>query len=379
MKYLGTFSTLLGNTSHQVTYDLYFMSIVDLRKRLLGTLGKSLTQLQIFNNDISRDLFHLHNREKDLSDSYSIRNNYKLIEKFKDGRLYDKDKALALVSGINSSFIQIECSSIEDNSAPIYLLDGFNRLFTYDELPEIEVLVKVYKQLSDVEWVNLLVEANAWKIATYDIENLFNRGLLLSIYQKRNGQIFDFKPCSAITSFQCYLNAYFEKDYRYNKSMTVISTLWDNPYFFDDLLLVNQIVTHEFNDLTLSHGFYNTLLELSSFVGKTRRYEYENGLIRGVFNFSVFEEFCNRNAGHLKKLNSMVVPGRISNYISTHLSEELKRTFLTGFGHEYTAKKDDIKSSSTSVPFTSVLLNNDKKANQEKHYVTFQEFLKNYN
>lgn len=69
--------------------------------------------------------------------------------------------------------IEVYPFAIEIYNGKHILLDGFNRLFGNDfKNVEKEIIVKVYKELSEVEYTELVVELNDWKLKT----DLYNDG-----------------------------------------------------------------------------------------------------------------------------------------------------------------------------------------------------------
>lgn len=92
------------------------------------------------------------------------------------------DRIEKVEHAIESYFFVIE----EKADGGYVLLDGFNRLFgSYYDNHQKEIFVKVYKNLDAVEYTQIVLEANDWKIKSngYD-ENFLDRGVKLSLFMK---------------------------------------------------------------------------------------------------------------------------------------------------------------------------------------------------
>lgn len=86
----------------------------------------------------------------------------------------------ALIGAENYPFI------VEINQDKVILLDGFNRLFGTDLMnPEKEIIVKVYHDLSQKDYSNVLYCVNDWKTKGHDFSELFyDRGVRASLWVK---------------------------------------------------------------------------------------------------------------------------------------------------------------------------------------------------
>lgn len=118
----------------------------------------------------------------------------------------------------------IVCSAKDVNDISTYtLIDGFNRLIVND-VPDIDIFVKVYHQLSLSETIKLYNKMNSWKLNyiqgnSFDrAQHFLTRGFAYFLYK-----VFDFKPL---------LKEYVAFFYLESSHM---SNMIESKYFYNDL------------------------------------------------------------------------------------------------------------------------------------------------
>lgn len=144
--------------------------------------------------ELLSDSFFRNKSETYLKDSKISSENY---DNKKNKVLFETERKLKATLGMETQYFVVE--KLENGK--LILLDGFNRLFgsTYEN-EEKEIMVKVYKNISEEDYGNLVINLNSWKINNPDIlvgtNNkllaVIDRGMLFSMYLKYgiNAEIF---------------------------------------------------------------------------------------------------------------------------------------------------------------------------------------------
>lgn len=155
----------------------------------------------------------------------------------------------------------------ELNDGKYILLDGFNRLFgsSYEPLDK-EVMVKVYKNVSEREYSSLVLNLNDWKINSSsqykkDYFKVFDRGMLFSMDSKFN---IDLKQ------FLDYFTAY---------SSFIENNIFDitkREFFIENLKKAEQAIKY-LRDSNFDKKIINTIL-----LGVSSKY-YSQNLIEDSF------------------------------------------------------------------------------------------------
>lgn len=83
-------------------------------------------------------------------------------------------------NALENSFIVIN----ETSDGKYQLIDGFYRLL-YKKINR-EVVVKIYKNLTDSDWMNLMISCNTWKIDNISACKFFDRGFVLGLCNRFN-------------------------------------------------------------------------------------------------------------------------------------------------------------------------------------------------
>ena len=224
--------------------------------------------------------------------------------------------------------------------ASLELLDGFRRIFYMNDIPEQDILVKVYDTLSDAEWISAMVVFNSWKFADEKNELAFlDRGLKLGLY-KRYGidytGLLYYGNNDSSHSLRCYVA---KKPYE---------TLWQNDQFAADIRFVEKMKCHlpvftvkkktGEQVFDASEKIYQVPYFLEAMqenvcrqLGRLRRLETERLLggeqmTRKDMRFEDYLAFLEAKdlQKHFIKLSEMSVSGFIDNYIQKHLLERIK-------------------------------------------------------
>lgn len=177
----------------------------------------------------------------------------------------------------------------ELNDGKYILLDGFNRLFgsSYEPLDK-EVMVKVYKNVSEREYSSLVLNLNDWKINSSsqykkDFFKVFDRGMLFSMDLKFN---LDLKQ------FLDYFTAY---------SSFIENNIFDinkREFFIENLKKAEQAIKY-LREANFDKEIINTIL-----LGVSNKY-YSQNLIDDSF-ISMIQTWASSNSvkSIVEKVNS---------------------------------------------------------------------------
>lgn len=227
------------------------------------------------------------------------------------------------------------------------LLDGFNRLFGSNRVFEQTVLVKVYQDITQKNWSNIMAHANAWKITNLNIKAMMDRGFKLSLFEhygidlttSPNGKM----PFFYSTAF----SSYFNRD--------VFATMINHTRFVEDTHLIIQFLSEQlsYHNKTkqvdewilgenhymknYAHSFELLKKEMVVLLGELRREEIQKSYVQNEIKLNDLKSFYEKKElqKHFVKVTNMKVPGHTENYIKKHLSELMKEHLSEKLGHFY--------------------------------------------
>lgn len=113
------------------------------------------------------------------------------------------------------------------------LLDGYRRIFFTNPLPDREVLVKVYPEIDDVQWMKMMVMFNSWKFEK-GVATFFDRGVSLGLYYRYGVDFGQYYSYHGTFSLESMLNRYIKSDFYH--------TLWGNDCFHDDMKVLKNFI-----------------------------------------------------------------------------------------------------------------------------------------
>lgn len=239
----------------------------------------------------------------------------------------------------------------------VELIDGFRRMFFIDSVPDKNILVKVYDELSDTDWINAMVMFNSWKFAEPQkrgvvgrfrfkkrelSQEFIDRGFRLGLYYRYG---IDFINLNSYTYddiwdlMDIYINA---RPY---------NTLWNNNQFYNDIVVLNKIENYKpvFSQIvgkkTPKEERYDChkveydqpkflrkiFRDYIAYLGMVRREEFKKEKVgiavsRKPFSLDTYIKFLAREdlQQHFIKLSTMSVPGYIDNYVERYMDDEIK-------------------------------------------------------
>lgn len=385
MKFLTTHHDYVLNQN----YDLYLVNSRELHQRLVGTYSEKIPEfkrnIHLFNADIkyfeqtmklkqlktgraenrvspkSDDLdveeingklvvFSVPHEKEDSFDRVNkeMDATTKTIDNNEFGSL-QTEKAAALGYELMPLAVSVKSKEILNKDEKIELLDGFKRMFFVKEIPDQEILVKVYPQLNDKEWINSMIMFNSWKFAGHSTSKVYmDRGFRLSLFYRYGIDFTEFSLVERQNPF-AILDVFTDKNPH--------STWFNNENAYKDLLFLMNIAnyrptftyqtrskTEEIRTGDISHecpyqlSFFQTLWYKE--LGKLRRLEWQqeedkNEIVRKPFSFSMIEDFFADETlqKHFVKVMKMQVGGHIQNYLSKHILEPLNQ-YIEDYYHK---------------------------------------------
>lgn len=255
---------------------------------------------------------------------------------------FDRAESYDYLTAFETGFIDVELLPNGDWR----LLDGFRRLFIStnltDNVLKYKVLVRIYKELDDLNWINYMYVNNRWKLAyTKNLNELFSRGFSASLYLRN-----DLSLTSLLDEELKFLNFYgigsrsFSTNYSYfaSNDFNVKRIFMNNSMFISDIKLILELISwfdgKEFKDLKKNgevkssyiidyNGYrYSTSVErfiqmMITTLGNIRHYELDKDLKNKVIKLNdlvgYFEIVDSKS--WLKYLN-LSVDGHILNNIA---------------------------------------------------------------
>lgn len=361
-------------------YDLYLMKPKELKVRIMESYGKKISDIEknihLFNRDIELFEKQLYlnqlNQDRAENRAYPTGNKLEIVnidgkqitlempsvaqdtfqittEEMKDvtKKINEKDFIndevnLAAKMGYELMPIAVSIKNKDMNikEYDIELLDGFRRMFYTNELPENEVLVKVYDTLNDRDWINAMILYNSWKFAGNKTSNTYlDRGFRLGLFYRYG---YDFTDLGL-----------FEYDYPFSVIASYVNkkpyeTFYNNEQTHNDLVLIMEIMNarpsfekikykkiEEVRTVLKNHGrsyslqimhdvfvreignFRREEWQLEQIDGKVKRKQFTNELIRSFYARNDLQK-------HFVKLLDMEIEGHIRNYIYRYLLDSLR-------------------------------------------------------
>lgn len=327
----------------KVNYDLYTINARELKERLDKTLKLTNLKMAMFNdetrvyNDVNLDVYYgdpkdrlefdyvkgeILNKEKYSNVSENFRNK-RIIGISEEGIEVDKEKEKYHQLGYEllPFAVTVEGRDIKDKEKDVKLLDGFRRMYYMNEIPDVEIFLKVYDILDPSEWQNAMLMFNSWKITNTDksgryLDRGYKFGLLTHFgidVTKREG---------------IYLNLVDKyiggKFYGVLKDSKVahkdIETAVEIEYKY--ISEYKKGLSRE--EITGRRNIGYMLEILYKHYGLVRLAEYERGTqnnARVITEENVKEFMGSKEMDkHKKKIRCMKVKGHIENYISKHIT-----------------------------------------------------------
>ena len=359
-KYIGTFRDEFIN----IDYDLCIINSLEFKNIIEKEYNLNPLKLALFNRDSHIiDLVHTLEKYGDLEidkkngkiikhirDEFYISN----IKKAEKGEIFDKeDLEVYNVIGYETSSFAV---SIKDRNYKepnnIELIDGFKRIFLTKNVPDRDIFVRVYDYLNSLDWINAMLEFNAYKTLNkeYAAESFITRGFSLGLYKHFNVDI-SYKGMVPITLMSTYMG---------NNLYPVLKS---NPYFIDDIKLLFSLYKYlkEINqEDDAKYSFDNALILTDSIADvfcRSRENEYSKGKRQKSLEIEDFKVFFDKkeNKKHLLKLNKISVSGFKKNHILKNIIPPLIEIFK-GKGFEVLNRYDYIDNSKCTITIDESML-----------------------
>lgn len=192
----------------------------------------------------------------------------------------------------------------------IELIDGFQRLFTYNPSDlDFNGVVKVYHNLSNENFIKVLDAAKNWKLNSTNQNQLCDAGYLFALKQRFNFDKDSFKNLYKL-DIVSILNAYNKK----------IPQYVDNKMFFKDLDTIQKIINTEFpidETAFLSRQIVLYTLGIMGNVRSSNRFD--------DYNFvEMFENTCWSLKNQIQKRWNMGTQGHIENFLEKEIFPKYK-------------------------------------------------------
>lgn len=327
MKKLGTFFDSETNTD----YDLYSSNALTIKAALDNSYKLSRAKIQMFNNDsgmledINRETEHGNLNFDKVNGEIINKDNYtpsgyarNSMFKTENEPSYNQDKNQDYYQlGFELLPLAISLPNKDIKKLDhLELLDGFRRMFC-SEIPDREVLVKVYDILPTDKWCNAMLLFNSWKLVGHK-QFFFDRGFKLGLWKH-----FDID----ITLHQ--------HDYRHDIMLSIeqysrsdiYKTFKNNQYLDKDIKLLIKTQNHFKNK--------HIIKVLATLLGAVRILEFENRqAAKSIFPEDLIAYIEKNAQKHIKKINSMQVDGHIENYAKKHIYPLLLQYVRKYYGYE---------------------------------------------
>lgn len=348
----------------KLNYKLYKVNAKELSERLFKQYKLTKIKLELFNSDsnLARDILTYKSRIgkpyfKGIEE-YSYNDIKKTISKLEEGKRFSNPLGISMGYEIMPLAISVRDYDIENGE--LELIDGFKRMFCIEEVPDIDILVKVYDELNDRDWINSMILYNSWKFVNKSKAEIYmDRGFQLGLYYRY--RLMFVNMYTENRDIQYYINIYtnglgMKYDifyYEMNRDIKrgVYTTLWNNSEFHNDIKilykLTNMLPTFTIKKRNKPIEYHKVedrerrLLEIEEGItlvlGEIRRYEARNKLERKKFDISIIDNFFKREdlQKHFVKVMNMTIPGFRENYVRNNLIEEIRKEMFTKMGYEY--------------------------------------------
>lgn len=308
-------------------------------------------------NNYIKDLAKGYFEETNEDNNYSIKNLTKNY--FRDDDIYKIASLDTFVKDRQVNLLENSLKVVEDNkffleaieTSPIILnkkkdgkydlIDGFFRVLISQPKIDPVVIVKIYDDLNDNDWFNLMATFNAWKSTNIEMKMTLDRGFLFGLYTRfnidpKNYVSFDYNN-DIFNIMLNYFSASSENSIFEYKKYIKVDVMRSCNYFVEDMKAFEKLCKLVPNDNVLEHNsytyFYRKLLSyIISTVGDIRRNNSEceqNKLDVNIIDNLLKDKDYKKEFNRLCK---MQIPGRIDNafpkIIGTKTKEYLNSVLL---------------------------------------------------
>lgn len=327
--------TTLFDNEIKVDYDLYLINAKKLKSLIINSYKLTDGKYRLFNGDtrLKQCIERVYNNDNiqiDLKNGTVEKSDSstKEIDTWEKDVINGMNNPLNLSDSMNKSHLMGYelmplAISVPDrdvvNNKNVELLDGFRRMFYVNEVPNHDVLVKVYDTLDNVEWANAMLLFNSWKIAMGNgFSSFVDRGFKLSLYKHFDIDVSLYSD-SSLNALSNYFDGYFYE------------RLKNNPVFIDDLKLILDIQEEyvqrmgnagKNKDRSLLKHIDILLSDVYALIGYLRHMEFfDDYPCAKVITVDMFKEFLHSEEMmiHIKKIDGMSTPGHIKNYVSKNV------------------------------------------------------------
>ena len=314
-------------------YDLYSINAITIKKAIESSYKLSYTKIRMFDDDsqvlqdINRELKNSNLQfdkvtGKILNDDYASNKCWNI----KPEAIDERTKAHYHIHTKNQQYYQLGFELLpiavslpnKDTTKlnQIELLDGFKRMFC-SQVPDKDVLVKVYDILPTAKWCNAMLLFNAWKLIGYKF--LFmDRGFKLGLWKHFGIDVtlhhndYDHDIISLLHNFL---------------GVNTFNVLKNNQYIDLDINLILDVHNHLKNEYISRR--------LAILLGFIRSLEIDNRENAKPFYSKDMIPFLKKDAAkHIKKLDSMSVHGFKENYAKKHVQLLLTQYIRDYYGYE---------------------------------------------
>lgn len=367
------FLTVMFDNLLNREYKLYTVNSKEIYKRLMDSYKLSNLQLQLFNSDLNlyekiNDVRYEKNIYGTIKNDGAVSRLKKTISDIHENKYVDEHGKISAKFGYELMPIVISVENdFENPEEKIELIDGFKRMFCSGELPDTDILVKVYNKLDDREWINLMVIYNSWKFTNMEkSERYMDRGFQLGLYYRYGIKFINMELI--YHDIFLLINKYVHKVSAHNYLSTfnrdnvndVYSTFWNNSEFHNDLIAMYEMFNHypvfrvekrggkvEEFDLTnklkrkkrnIRDGVCRLYEVFIYCLGDIRRYEFYHNIIeRKPFDINIFYDYLKKPElqKHFLKITNMEVDGFICNYINQNLLDNINEYMYNSMGYKY--------------------------------------------
>lgn len=249
-------------------------------------------------------------------------------------------------NAIENSFVVIN----ETKDGKYQLVDGFYRLL-YKKINR-DVIVKIYNNLSDEEWLKLMISCNAWKLNDKSVCKFFDRGFILGLCNRfnidKNNYIsyrYDYDIIKELKNFVSISNFFpIFPNIKDIQEKEVYETIYDkckeigekdillSKFFINDFKALGDIFNYIPNEeavcekgsvIVFSHN-YNKFLNkfLACFV-----YIRNTFTLQKEFSLDIYKKILQEKeiSKILKKTYELSIPG----YVDNHLNKNIIKIYNT--------------------------------------------------
>lgn len=344
-------------------YKLYLVNARELSNRLRRSYGLDNLELQMFNSDTKLAQYTIDIAEYKLKgydvddDRYEVRQIADIEQKIANNTHVDSLTKIGIHFGYEMMPLAVSViGDFQDTDLQVELIDGFKRMFCIDEVPDIDVLVKVYGEFTDREWINAMILYNSWKFSDGEgCAKYMDRGFQLGLSYRYNIRFVDMimKWGNMFAAINLFTSGSDLNQYRSRSSTEgrAYYTFWDNSCFMDDLRSLQQILSYEpvftikkrgkpdeqFRPSNQVHswGVYRVLEVFVSILGEIRRLEFSQGAFeQKPFDVKILSDYMGdpQNQKHMIKVCQMTVDGFIINYIRDHMRSDIREFIYEAMG-----------------------------------------------